>query len=68
MLERYFKGWQNRRLSSLKLKDVALLHSQIGATAPYAANRLVALVRKMFKLAHGWGVYRGDNPVIGLER
>ena len=67
MLNRYFEVWRNRRLSSLARKDVALLHSQIGETAPYAANRVVALVRKMFNLAHIWGVYSGENPATGIE-
>jgi len=67
MLNRYFEGWQSRRLSSLTRRDVALLHNKIGETARYAANRVVALVRKMFNLAHLWGVYPGENPAIGIE-
>ena len=67
MLAHYVDGWRNRRLSSLHPRDVAMLHGQIGGTAPYAANRVVALVRKMFNLAHLWGVYVGENPAIGIE-
>jgi integrase len=67
MLNRYFEAWRNRRLSSLTRKDVALLHSQIGESAKYAANCVVALVRKMFNLAHIWGVYSGENPATGIE-
>jgi integrase len=67
MLNRYFEAWRNRRLSSLTRKDVALLHSEIGESAKYAANRVVALVRKMFNLAHMWGVYQGENPATGIE-
>jgi integrase len=67
MLRRYFEGWQHRRLSSLTRKDTLQLHQQIGAAAPYAANRVVALIRKMFNLAHLWGVYVGENPAIGIE-
>jgi integrase len=67
MLRCYFQGWQHRRLSSLTRKDTLQLHQQIGATAPYAANRVVALIRKMFNLAHLWGVYGGENPAIGIE-
>jgi integrase len=66
-LNRYFEPWRNRRLSSLVRKDVALLHSRVGETAPYAANRVVALVRKMFNLARVWGVHSGDNPATGIE-
>jgi integrase len=67
MLHRYFSSWQNRRLSSLTRQDVALLHSRIGETAQYAANRVVALARKMFNLARLWGVYTGENPATGIE-
>ena len=67
MLNRYFEAWRSRRLSSLTRKEVALLHSQIGETAPYAANRVVALVRKMFNLARVWGFYSGENPATGIE-
>jgi integrase len=67
MLTRYFEPWQHRRLSSLTRKDVALLHGQLGEKAPYAANRVVALVRKMFNPARLWGVYTGDNPATGIE-
>lgn len=59
MLNRYFEAWQHRRLSNLTRKDVTLLHQRIGETAPYAANRVVALVRKMFNLAQIW---RRDVP------
>jgi integrase len=34
---------------------------------PYAANRVVALVREMFNLARLWGVYNGDNHATGIE-
>ena len=67
MLARYFEAWRNRKLSSLSRKDVALLHGQIGETAPYAGNRLVALLRKMFNLASLWGVYTGENPATGIQ-
>jgi integrase len=67
MLSRYYEPWQNRRLSSLTRKDVTLLHHHLGETAPYAANRVVALVRKMFNLARVWGVYHGENPATGIE-
>jgi integrase len=67
MLNRYFESWSNRRLSSLTRRDVAMLHSEIGQTAPYAANRVVALVRRMFNLGRVWGVYQGENPATGIE-
>ncbi len=67
MLTRYLVSWETRRLSSLSRKDMVALHTRIGETAPYAANRVVALVRKMFNLASLWGVYTGENPATGIE-
>ena len=34
---------------------------------PYQANRVLALMSKMFSVAVNWG-WRGDNPVKGIER
>jgi integrase len=67
MLNRYFDAWQHRRLSGISRKDVILLHHHIGESGPYAANRVVALARKMFNLAHVWGVYHGENPATSIE-
>jgi len=67
MLNSYFEAWRNRRLSSLSRNDVALLHNEIGQNAKYAANRVVALVRKMFNLARVWGIYDGENPATEIE-
>ena len=41
-------------------------HSELGRTAPYQANRAVALVRKMFNLALEWGLFSGDNPAATI--
>ena len=54
--ERYFNKhvlpvWGSRRVSSIKRSDVAILHSKIGKKTPYAANRTIEVLSKMFKLA-----------------
>ena len=66
-LSKYFSGWKSRRLSDISRKDVSLFHIQIGKRAPYLANRLLALLRKMFNLGRIWGVYKGENPATGIE-
>jgi hypothetical protein len=43
------------------------VHQRIAGTAPYAANRAVAVLSKMFALAIRWGM-RADNPARGVER
>jgi integrase len=67
MLNNHLAPWQNRKLGSIKRVDVVMLHSQIGESARYAANRTVTLLRRMFNLAKIWGVYSGENPATGIE-
>lgn len=67
MLKSYLSVWNNRKLSSITRNDAALLHSKMNST-PYAANRVLSLLHKMFSLAKIWGVYDGENPIVGLER
>lgn len=47
--------------------DVDRLHQKMSERAPYRANRLAALLSKMFMLAIRWKM-RLDNPAQGLER
>ena len=49
--------------------DIADIHSSYGAQHPYAANRLLEIVRKMYHCAETWGlVPRGfPNPCAGIE-
>lgn len=67
VLKRYVDDWRTWRLSAITPNEVARRHSKVGETAPYAANRLVALLRKMFNLARGWGLSRDENPAEGLQ-
>ena len=46
--------------------DIEKLHNGLRRT-PYMANRLLALLSKMFNLAVAWG-WRADNPVRGIPR
>jgi integrase len=60
------------RLGKLKVAEVShtgidKLHRQIAETAPYRANRTVAVLSKMFNLAIKWRM-RTDNPAKGIER
>ena len=61
-------AWSNKKVSEITFTDVDALHRAVtrrGAT--YQANRVVALVSKMFNLAIRWG-WRADNPCTGIER
>jgi integrase len=66
MLTTHLTLFRTRKLTDITRNDVARLHAIIGETAPYRANRLVALLRKMFNLAKDWGLYHGDNPATRI--
>lgn len=65
---KHLKAWSARRLSSIKRSDVQALHSAIGQTSgPYAANRVLALLRAMLNKAEDIG-YRGPNPASKITK
>lgn len=68
LIRQYLAPWRNRPLGSITRAEVAALHAQVGPRAPYRANRLVALLRKLFNLGRTWGLVTGDNPATGIER
>jgi len=55
-----------RRVSAVNKRDVETLHNSLKKT-PYQANRVLALVSKMFTFAMGDNM-RLDNPAKGIER
>lgn len=63
-------AWRNLKAATIKRADVAALHSRIGKTAPYEANRVLALVAKMFELARRWGFVpeAHTNPARDIDR
>lgn len=56
----------NLRLRAVGRRDIEALHASLKAT-PYRANRVLALLSKMFSLAAAWG-WRADNPARGVPR
>jgi integrase len=57
-----------RKLSDIERADVARLHHAMRAT-PGAANRVYALMHKMFDLAEKWGLRPdGSNPCRDIEK
>ncbi len=57
------------RLGAITRADVAHLHFSIGRDHPYAANRLVEQISKMFELAKTWGFLPDEhsNPSRGIK-
>ena len=67
LLKSQLSELKTRKLSDITRNDVVVLHSKIGETAPYRANRAVALLRKMFNLAKDWGMFQGENPATRIH-
>jgi len=63
----YLKPWAGRRLDQVKRGDVQALHGRIGKAHPVQANRVLALVSKLFNVARDTG-YAGTNPAKGIKR
>jgi integrase len=58
----------NCKVAGIAFADIDRLHRNATKTAgPYQANRLLALLSKMFNLAIRWEM-RSDNPARGTER
>jgi integrase len=55
------------KVAAVQFDDVDRLHRRITRDAPYQANRVLALLSKMFTLAIKWR-YRPNNPCKGIER
>ena len=63
-------AWRGLKARAITRADVAALHAKIGKSAPYEANRTLALLSKMFELARRWGfVPEGHpNPARDIDR
>lgn len=55
-------AWGTLKASSLKRSDVARVHRKLGEQHPYAANRLLELISKMYELGRIWAVVADDHP------
>lgn len=69
MIERLIKpALGNRKIKDITTGDVHRLHGSLRGT-PYQANRVVALLSKMFNCAEAWGMTPGgSNPCRHLKR
>lgn len=58
----------SQKVDAVLRDDIARLHASMGAT-PYAANRVLSLLKKAFNLAEAWG-WRpdGTNPCRHVDR
>ncbi len=54
------------KAAAVTRRDVEVVHNGL-RSKPYSANRVLALLSKMFSLAVAWG-WRADNPAKGIPR
>jgi integrase len=67
MLERIvLKRWPDKRIEEITTHDVQHLHHSLKST-PYMANRVRALLSKMFNIAIQWK-WVTDNPTNGVQK
>lgn len=55
------------KVAAVSHSDIDAFHHKLSARAPTHANRVLAVLSKMFSLAVRWG-WRTDNPCRGVER
>jgi integrase len=55
------------KVSAVEYEHIDRLHRKVSARAPVLANRMVAILGKLFTLAVKWKL-RTDNPAKGVER
>jgi len=67
MLNNHLHKWHSRKLRTITRQEIATLHIQLGKVHPYQANRLLALIRRMFNLGKSWGLFDAENPAVGVE-
>ncbi|OGI41833.1 MAG: hypothetical protein A2150_00520 [Candidatus Muproteobacteria bacterium RBG_16_64_11] len=71
-LDRFIlSAWRNHKIKAITRADVAALHHEIGRdSGPYEANRVLALLSKMFELAMAWGYLdeTAANPAHRIKK
>jgi integrase len=55
------------KVAAVGFEDIDRLHRNVSRRAPYLANRLLALLSKMFALSVLWNM-RSNSPVRGVQR
>jgi integrase len=68
LAKRILPALGRRKLNEVSREDVARLHEELQST-PYEANRLLALLSKMFNLAEDWGLRpESSNPCRRIRK
>jgi hypothetical protein len=64
---KHFAAWKNRRLSDVRKADVSELHTRLGKSGVYTANRALALLSAAFNYAIRELDWEGINPTTGIK-
>jgi integrase len=64
----HLAGWRSRRLRDIRKSDVRTLHAKLGGEHPTAANRLLALLSRLFTYAAELDLYGGENPAARIKK
>ena len=56
------------KVSEVQRADTIALHKKVAERAPVRANRVLAVVSGMFKMAKKLDMHQGDNPCSGVDR
>jgi integrase len=51
LFNQHLTAWENRKLGSIDRPEIEALHNRIGESTPFAANRVLALLKGMFNSA-----------------
>lgn len=58
-----------KQVRDLTTQDIEHLHTTIGATTPYQANRILSILRQAFNQAEKWGWRpQHTNPAVHIDR
>lgn len=65
----FLRAFGSVRIDAITRAEIAQLHGTIGQTYPYAANRCIEQLSKMFELAKIWGYVpeTHHNPARGIQ-
>ena len=66
-LFKFFEPWKTRRITSIRRRQIAELHAEIGkSSGGYTANRVLQLIRSVFNWAIRSELFHGENPASKL--
>jgi integrase len=66
---RYLQGLAGVKVAKISMADIRNLHTRVGKEhGPYAANRLLSLVRGVFNKAIKGQFIKSVNPALGIDK